>query len=250
MVFTHGNMGFGQQFFLQTRIFRRQYRCIVHDLRGCGLSGKPQAETYDTNIHSSDLHTILHALNVKRAVHIGHSFGGPISLQYYFDYPGEVAGIVFLGSYAAGTQLAISEEQVLQFYETIQGRQQVFETFVTHEKFTKYNPYGANIAALLKQEAGKPPIYASKAICRGFFRLDFTQRLSAVEVPALVIHGDTDKPVPFETSGKVLAGKIPDAGLAMIKDTGHFPHMEKPELVNEAVWQWLEEKIAPGESVG
>ena len=250
LVFTHGNMGFGQQFFLQTRIFRKKYRCILHDLRGCGLSDKPQSEVYDTTIHSSDLQTILQALGVKKAVHLGHSFGGPISLQYYFDYPDEVAGLAFFGSYSAGTQLAITEGQVLQFYETIQGRQQVFQTFVTHEKFAKYNPYGADIEAMLQTEACKPPIYASKAICRGFSRLDFTERLSAVRVPTLVVHGDTDKPVPFETSGKVLAEQIPDAGLVMIKDTGHFPHMEKPELVNEAVWQWLEEKIAQGESVG
>lgn len=245
LVFTHGNMGFGQQFCLQTRIFRRQYRCILHDLRGCGLSGKPQAEVYDTTIHSSDLHTILQDLGVRRAVQVGHSFGGPISLQYYFDYPGEVAGIVFLGSYSAGTQLTITEEQVLQFYDTVQGRQTVFQTFITHEKFAKYSPYGADIEALLQQEACKPPIYASKATCRGFFHLDFTERLSAVQVPALVVHGDTDKPVPLETSGQVLGEKIPDARLVVVKDAGHFPHMEKPEIVNEAMWEWLEERIQP-----
>lgn len=180
---------------------------------------------------------------MKKAVHIGHSFGGLISLQYYFDYLGEAAGIIFLGSYSAGTQLAITEEQVLQFYDTIQGRQTVFQTFVTHEKFAKFNPYGAEIEAMLRREACKPLIYASKAICRGFFRLDFTERLSAVQVPALVVHGDTDKPLPFETSGKVLDTKIPDARLVMVKDAGHFPHMEKPEVVNEAIWGWLEEKV-------
>jgi pimeloyl-ACP methyl ester carboxylesterase len=250
LVFTHGNMGFGQQFFLQTRIFRKRYRCILHDLRGCGLSGKPQAEVYDTKIHSSDLHTILQALDLTKAVHLGHSFGGPISLQYYFDYPGEMAGIVFLGSYSASSQLTITEEQVLQFYETIEGRQTVFQTFITHEKFAKYNPYGADIEAMLQREACKPPIYASKAICRGFCRLDFTERLSAVRVPTLIVHGDTDKPLPFETSGKVLAEKIPEARLAIIKDTGHFPHMEKPELVNEAIWSWLEEKRISGKNAG
>jgi pimeloyl-ACP methyl ester carboxylesterase len=130
LVFTHGNMGFGQQFFLQTRILRNQYRCILHDLRGCGLSGKPQAEMYDTAMHASDLHTILQALGVTQAVHLGHSFGGPIALQYYFDYPGEVTGMVFLGSYSAGSQLTITEDQVLQFYETIEGRQRVFQTFI------------------------------------------------------------------------------------------------------------------------
>ncbi len=249
-VFTHGNMGFGRQSFLQTRIFRKRYRCILYDLRGCGLSDKPRSEVYDTTIHSSDLHTILQALGVKKAVHLRHSFGGPISLQYYFDYPNEVAGLAFFGSYSAGTQLAITEGQVLHFYETIQGRQQVFQTFVTHEKFAKYNPYGVDIQAMIQTGACKPPIYASKATCRGFFRLNFTERLPAVWVPALVVHGDTDKPVPFETSGKVLAEQIPDAGLVMIKETGHFPHMEKPELVNEGVWQWLEEKIAQGENTG
>lgn len=56
-----------------------------------------------------------------------------------------------------------------------------------------------------------------------------------MKVPALVIHGDTDKPVPAETSGKVLAERIPDGRLVIVKDTGHFPHMEKPEVVNEAI---------------
>lgn len=243
LVFTHGNMGFGQQFFLQTRILSRHYRCILHDLRGCGLSGKPQAEIYDTRIHASDLRTILHAVGVTDAVHLCHSFGGPISLQYFFDYPNEVAGIVFLGSYSAGSQLTISEEQVLQFYDTIAGRQMVFQTFITHPKFAKYNPYGAEIETRLQQEACKPPIYASKATCRGFCRLDFTTRLSQVQVPVVVIHGDADRPLPLETSGQVLAEKIPNARLVVVKDAGHFPHLEKPEIVNETIWEWLKEKV-------
>jgi len=89
--------------------------------------------------------------------------------------------------------------------------------------------------ALCLRKACKPPIYASKATYRGFFRLDFIDRLAFVKVPALVIHGDTDKPVPAETSGKVLAERIPDGRLVIVKDTGHFPHMEKPEVVNEAI---------------
>ena len=236
LVFTHGNMGFGQQFFLQTRIFRRQYRCILHDLRGCGLSGKPHAEIYDTGVHASDLHTILQALGVKKAVHIGHSFGGPVALQYYFDYPTGVAGVVCIGSHSAGYQLAITEEQVLQLYDTIQGRQTIFQTVITHEKFTKFNPYGAEIEAMLSREAGKPPIDASKAICRGIFRVDCTDLLSTVQVPALILCGDTDKPVPLETASKVLAEQIPDARLVVVQDTGHFHHMEKPEVVNEVIW--------------
>ena len=244
LVFTHGNMGFGQQFFLQTRVFRRDYRCVLHDSRGCGLSGKPTDEIYDTKTQAADLHTILRTVGVEKAVHVGHSFGGPIALQYYFDHPNEVAGLVFIGSYSAGRQLAITEEQVLSLYDTIQGRHAVFETFITHEKFAKFNPYAAEIEATLQREACKPPIYASKATCRGFFRLDFTDRLSRVQVPALVVCGDADKPVPLENASTILAERIPDAQLVVVKDAGHFPHMEKPEVVNEAMWRWLRERVA------
>jgi pimeloyl-ACP methyl ester carboxylesterase len=132
---------------------------------------------------------------------------------------------------------------VLQLYETVQGRRTVFERFITHEKFAKFNPYGADIEAMLQREACKPPIYASQATCRGFFRLDFTERLSEVRIPALILCGNDDKPVPLETASQVLAEKIPDARLVTVQDTGHFPHMEKPEIVNEAIWKWLEEKI-------
>ena len=243
LVFTHGNMGFGQQFSLQTRIFRRQYRCVLHDSRGCGLSGKPADEIYDTRTHAADLETILRTVGVKRAVHIGHSFGGPIALQFYIDHPNEVAGLVFIGSYAEGGQLAITEEEVLALYNTIKGRRSVFETFITHEKFAKFNPYAAEIEETLQREACKPPIYASKATCRGFFRLDFTDRLSTVRVPTLVICGESDKPVPLETASKILAERIPGAQLVVVKDAGHFPHMEKPEIVNEAIWQWLQDRV-------
>lgn len=121
---------------------------------------------------------------------------------------------------------------------------------ITHEKFAKFNPYGADIEAMLQREACKPPIYASKATCRGFFRLDFTGRLSEVQVPALILCGNEDKPVPLETASKVLAEKISDARLVIVQDTGHFPHMEKPEIVNEAIWKWLEEKIPQEENAG
>ena len=42
----------------------------------------------------------------------------------------------------------------------------------------------------------------------------------------------------------MLSENIPTARAVVIKDTGHFPHMEKPETVNEVLWEWLEEKVS------
>jgi pimeloyl-ACP methyl ester carboxylesterase len=66
-----------------------------------------------------------------------------------------------------------------------------------------------------------------------------------VSVPALIVCGDSDKPVPLQTASQVLADKIPNAKLVIIKDAGHFPHVEKPEIFNEALWTWTEESIQP-----
>lgn len=76
----------------------------------------------------------------------------------YFDYPDEVAGLVFIGSYSAGKQLTVTEDQVLQLYETLQGRQKLFQALSRHEKFGRYNPHAVEIEAMLRKEACKPPI--------------------------------------------------------------------------------------------
>ena len=245
IVFTHGNMCRGHQWDLQVTVLSRKYKCIIHDLRGCGLSGKPQVEIYDTKIQASGLHCILAELGVKRAVHVGHSFGGPISLQYFFDYPGEVVGLVFLGSFSAGSQLSITEEQVLKWYDTLEERALQFKKYATHKKFAQYNPYADDLLRTLWEEAVKPPIYAAKAMCRGFFRLDFAAKLSQVNVPTLVIGANHDLAAPVETCSKVLSEALPDSRLEVIKDAGHMFFLEKPEIVNELLWNWLEEKIKP-----
>lgn len=246
LVFTHGNLGSGHKFFLQTRILSRKYKCIVHDLRGCGLSGKPQAEVYDTKTLASDLHSILTQLGVGKAVHLGHSFGGPISLQYYFDYPDEIAGLVFIASYASGKDIQktgrTSEEYRLRVYETLQGRRDTFLGVSISEKFIKYNPYAAPVVEMIWKEGTKPPMHAAQATVKGYFRLDFTDRLPEVKVPALILCGDSDIATSYETCGKVLQQGIPDSRVEIVKDGAHDFFLEKPEIVNEAIWDWLEEK--------
>jgi pimeloyl-ACP methyl ester carboxylesterase len=245
LVFTHGMGGYGHSYYLQIRILSKKYRCIMHDLRGLGLSGKPEAEIYDTKIQASDLHTILAELGIKRAVHLGHSYGGVITLQYYFDYPDETEAIVLIDSYHDGGQLGATEDQLMDDFSTLQGRQMIFTTLVTSEKFTKYNPYADEIRATIWKEATKSPIYAIKAIGRGVQRAKFTDRLSEVKVPCLVIHAEEDKAAPYDITGKVLAERIPGARFELVKDAGHFCFMEKPEIINEILWNWLEEKIKP-----
>ena len=66
---------------------------------------------------------------------------------------------------------------------------------------------------------------------------------TVTEHARVVIGADGDAPFPIERSSQVLADKLPDARLVIVNDSGHLPHVEKPEIVNEAIWKWLEDKI-------
>ncbi len=236
-------MGFGQQFFLQTRIFRQHYRCILHDSRGCGLSGKPEADIYDTKTYAADLHTILQALGVRKAVILATPSVARSRCNTILTTRMKSLGLCVSAHIRLVPNWLLPKSKCYSSTRLFREGAQFLKPLSLMRSFANINPYGADIEAMLQREACKPPIYASKATCRGFFRLDFTERLPTVRVPALIICGDTDKPVPLETASRVLAERIPDAQLVTVKDTGHFPHMEKPEIVNEAMWQWLEEKI-------
>ena len=71
----------------------------------------------------------------------------------------------------------------------------------------------------------------------------FHRPLSRGRVPALIICGDDDKPLPFDAASKVLSENTPTARAVIIKDAGHFPHIEKPEIVNEVLSEWLKDKV-------
>jgi len=234
LVFISGFLGI-------TDIWRRQieslcldYRCIAFDGRGAGRSDKPLPRiAYGVDRHAQDLATVLKTVDSNRSVLIGHSMGGNIACRYQLTHPQRVAGIAFLGSYAAGEQIAKAGntlETVKKWVSKKENRIKFYE--------------GAGIPYDLALESTKWPLYALQGNAESFMAFDVREQLSQITVPCLILHGEKDVVSPLDPCGHSLHDGLPDAELAVFKNVNHCPMLEDPEACNELLRSFLERRVA------
>lgn len=183
------------------------YRVIAHDRRGHGRSSQT-ATGNDMDTYAADVAKLAAALNLKDAVHIGHSTGGGEVIRYANKYGKDrVAKAVLVGSVTPvmiqsvtnpdGVPLAVFDE----IREgTATKRADFFHEFPT--KFYGYNRPGAKVSEAIKhnwwRQGMMGGIKAHYDCIKAFSETDFTEDLKAVDIPVLVLHGEDDQIVPFE----------------------------------------------------
>jgi non-heme chloroperoxidase len=186
------------------------YRVIAHDRRGHGRSS--QASTgHDMDTYVADVAELTAHLNLKDAVHIGHSTGGGEAIRYAARAEqGRVAKVVLI---SAVTPLMLQTPAnpdgvpISVFDEIREGtatnRAQYFQDFTL--PFYGYNREGANVKQGIRDNwwrqgmngGANAHYYGIKA----FSETDFTDDLQSVDLPVLVLHGEDDQIVPYAISG-------------------------------------------------
>lgn len=153
LVFCAGFMGITDIWRHQFAAFAGRYRCIAFDNRGAGRSDKPLPRiAYGVERHARDLKCVLDAAGCERAVLLGHSMGGNTASLYCLDHLDAVGGIVYVGSYVAGHQIAAvgnTLERIKAAVSTQQGRVDFYA--------------GVGVPPELALEATKWPLYARSA---------------------------------------------------------------------------------------
>ena len=231
IVFHHGWPLSGDDWDTQMMFFLNEgYRVIAHDRRGHGRSTQT-AEGNDMDTYAADAAELAAALDLKDAIHIGHSTGGGEVIRYVAKHgQGRVAKAVLI---SAVTPIMVKNENnpdgvpISVFDEIREGvatkRPQYFHEFT--DAF-----YGFNREGVVAQEGVKNNwwrqgmmggIKAHYDCIKAFSETDFTEDLKSVDVPVLVLHGEDDQIVPFETTGKKAAALLKDGKL--ISYPG-FPH--------------------------
>ena len=206
------------------------YRCIAYDRRGFGQSGRPEGG-YDYDTFASDLRDLVNTLDLHDAVLAGFSMGGGEVARYLGGYgsariakamligavppfllktadnPEGVDGAVFDGMLHAvkDDRVAFFGEFFKQFFNWTPGSGHPSDDAVAYAK---------SIAWIASPVATQQCILA-------FGKTDFRADLENVDIPTLIIHGDQDRIVPFEVSGKRSAALIAGSRVELIPGAPH-----------------------------
>jgi non-heme chloroperoxidase len=206
------------------------YRVIAHDRRGHGRSTQTD-QGHDMDTYAADADAVVQALDLKDAVHIGHSTGGGEVIRYVAKFgKGRVAKAVLISSIPP--KLLKSKENPaglpLEVFDglrdgTAYHRSQFYQDITM--PFYGFNRPGAKISQGIRDNWWRQGMMGSAQAhyecVRVLSETDFFEDLKSVDVPVLVQHGLDDQICPFEASGAIAIKLVKNGTL---KTYPGFPH--------------------------
>jgi non-heme chloroperoxidase len=226
------------------------YRCIAHDRRGHGRSSQPWGG-HDMDTYADDLATLVETLDLRDAIHVGHSTGGGEVARYIGRYGTKrVARTVLIGAVPPLMLKTAANPGGLPMdvFDGIRAgvrsdRSQYFRDLTT--PFYGANRPGAKVSQALRDffwlqamMAGLKPVLDC---VKAFSETDFTNDLRAFDVPTLVLHGDDDQIVPIADSAYLTAQAIPKARLVVYQGGAHGMCSTEKDRVNEELLAFVRE---------
>jgi non-heme chloroperoxidase len=211
IVFHHGWPLSGDDWDAQMMFFLNHgFRVIAHDRRGHGRS--TQASTgHDMDTYAADVAELTQKLDLKNAIHIGHSTGGGEVIHYVAKHgKGRVAKAVLISAVTPiMVQSSTNPEGVpISIFDEIREgtatkRAQYYQDFTL--PFYGYNRPGAKISQGIRDNWWRQGMMGAANAhylgIKAFSETDFTEDLKSVDIPVLVLHGEDDQIVPFPISG-------------------------------------------------
>jgi non-heme chloroperoxidase len=227
------------------------YRVIAHDRRGHGRSTQ-SAGGHDMDTYAADVSTLAEALDLRRAVHIGHSTGGGEVARYVARAePGRVAKAVLVSSVppvmvkSASNPGGLPIEVFDGFRSALAANRAQFYIEVPSGPFYGFNRPGAEVSQGLIdnwwRQGMRGAANAHYECIKAFSETDFTEDLKKIEVPVLVAHGTDDQIVPYEDAGPLSAKLLPNGRLKSYEGYPHGMLSTHPEVINPDLLEFVKE---------
>jgi non-heme chloroperoxidase len=229
------------------------YRCVAHDRRGHGRS----SQSWDGNemdSYADDLASLVNALNLKDAIHVGHSTGGGEVARYIGRHGTKrVAKAVLIG---AVPPLMLKTEAnpgglPIEVFDQIRAgvladRSQFFKDFTT--PFYGANRSGSKVSQGLRDsfwlQAMMGGLKNEYDCIKAFSETDFTDDLKKIDVPTLILHGDDDQIVPIDASARQSAKLVKNAKLVVYEGAEHGMCSTRKDRVNQELLAFFQEPVA------
>jgi pimeloyl-ACP methyl ester carboxylesterase len=217
------------------------WHAIAYDRRGYG-------ETQSADVafnHVDDLEAVLDALDIHAAVLVGCSLGGGLAIDFALRNPGQVLGLVLIGTSVTGAPWsATTAEQAIEMAEEDaleRGDQDMLNRVQAHAwldgpRAKSGRVGGATRELFLNMNAlalGKTPLRHEEQ------PPDAWQRVAELTSPGLLLVGDEDFTALIDRH-EHLSEEMPNVFAAVLEGTAHIPSIERPELVSSMIVQFLD----------
>jgi non-heme chloroperoxidase len=232
IVFSHGWPLSADDWDGQMLYFLNQgFRVVAHDRRGHGRSSQPGAG-HDMDHYADDLAAVVEKLDLRDAIHVGHSTGGGEVVRYIARHgQSRVAKAAIISAVpplmlkTAANPGGLPKEVFDGWQAQLAASRTRFYYDVASGPFYGYNRPGAKVdQSVIWNWWRQGMMGGAKAHYDGivaFSQTDFTEDLKKITVPVLVMHGDDDQIVPYADAGPLSAKLLKNSTLKIYKG---FPH--------------------------
>ena len=249
MVFIHGMSCDQHDWDAQIEYFKNKYRILVFDLRGHGSSTKDLKEALTIEQMASDVLELLKILKMDNIILLGHSMGCRIAMEIYQRNPELITHLILIDGSHRGTDgdpIKIETETRARINnpENLKAMRLSFQR--TMAQITK-----PEIAQLILAKVKSTPAGLGRGLAPTMLAWDaryFVKIIEDLNMPVLLLQStffDFNQDRKLLKAGEsspyleLMKEKVTDITIKVISPSGHFPMMEKPDEVNEAIKEFL-----------
>jgi pimeloyl-ACP methyl ester carboxylesterase len=254
VVLIHGMLNSSSHWQSVATELARDHTVIAPDLIGHGDSAAPRGD-YSLGAHAASIRDLLAAIGIDRASIVGHSLGGGVAMQFFYQFPQRVERLVLISSGGLGREVspmlrtaALPGVSALLSL-TIQPR--VLEALAVsgrclRERALAGGVYLQAIARALRPLENADARQAFLTTLRSVIdvhgqRVSATDRLYLLEsMPTMIVWGERDNTIPLD-HGRRAHEAIPHSYFRTLPGVAHFPHLEDPDGLSRLLREFLQE---------
>jgi pimeloyl-ACP methyl ester carboxylesterase len=222
-----------------------EYTVIAPDLIGHGDSAAPRGD-YSLGAHAASIRDLLAAIGIDRASIVGHSLGGGVAMQFFYQFPQRVERLVLVSSGGLGREVTASlRSAALPGVSPLLAmtiRPRLVGALARGGALMRERGVGAGVYLQAAARALRP---LQSAESREAFlqtlravidvhgqRVSATDRLYLLEaLPTMIVWGERDNTIPL-AHGREAHEAIPHSRFETIAGAAHFPHLEEPDALS------------------
>lgn len=253
LLFIHGLGNYLASWTQNIKALSAKYRCIALDLPGNGLSSKGNFN-FTIQFYTESVLALLNHLNIKKYSLAGHSMGGQIAMTIALQNPLAIEKLVLCApagfEYFSALEISLFQNSLV-FGSSFYSDESLLE-MALRESFQHYSAKAvhmfAELANIIKQSKGAQYKKMINESAIAMLNEPVYDRMAEISAPTLVLFGENDRMIPNKlfhpqlTAAKLAkhaSAKIPKSSLKVLPATGHFLHIEKADLVNEEIIDFL-----------